>query len=289
MTYSEFKAKQRFLQLPEGKLAYIDEGKGLPIMLLHGVPTSGWLYRHIFPKLIAEGYRLIVPDMFGFGNSDSPKGYDTYHEARQAERLIQLMSHLHIEHWTHMFHDAGGLWTWELLKLKPQAITQLIILNTIILKSGFTPPMRFGNNLMTKLMINLYAYKFTNRLLLKELFKSGLLKNNLSKNDIEGYKIPLLLGKIKGMYYFFSKTCQNLPDYTKLLPTLKQPVMVIWGKHDEFLKWEPQKDSLTQWLSIEPNNIHIIEGKHFIQEEIPDHIIHLTQKFLASNANTSSL
>ncbi|WP_298902543.1 alpha/beta hydrolase [uncultured Psychroserpens sp.] len=280
MTYNEFKTKQKSLRLPEGQLAYIDEGQGEPIMLLHGVPTSGWLYRHIFPVLVKKGYRVIVPDMFGFGSSDSPKGYDKYHEKHQAQRLLKLMEHLKIDEWTHMFHDAGGLWTWELLKIQPQAIKQLIILNTIILKSGFTPPMRFGNNFVTKFMISLYSYRLTNGMLMKGLFKSGLLHNNLSKADIEGYKTPLLKGKIKGMYYFFSKTCHNLPNYSALLPTLKQPALVIWGKHDEFLKWEPQEDTIKHALQIKNENVHSIEGKHFIQEEVPEKIIKLTHQFI---------
>ena len=280
MTYNEFKNKQKFLNLSEGQLAYIDEGQGEPIMLLHGVPTSGWLYRHIFPELVKKGYRVIIPDMFGFGSSDAPKGYDKYHETHQAQRLLKLMEHLKISQWTHMFHDAGGLWTWELLKIRPKTIKQLIILNTIILKSGFTPPMRFGNNFVTKFMINLYSYKLTNGMLMKGLFKSGLLHNNLSKEDIKGYKTPLLNGKIKGMYYFFSKTCHNLPDYSSLLPTLKHPVLLIWGKHDEFLKWEPQQDAVKEALQIKDENIHSIEGKHFIQEEIPDEIVQLTHNFI---------
>ncbi|MCD2260135.1 alpha/beta fold hydrolase [Psychroserpens luteolus] len=284
MTYTEFKAKQQFLELPEGRIAYIDEGHGAPILLLHGVPTSGWLYRHIFPELVQKGYRVIVPDMFGYGSSDSPKGYEKYHEKFQAERLSKLMEHLSINKWTHMFHDAGGLWTWELLKQQPKSIKQLIILNTIILKPGFTPPMRFGNNFLTKFVMNLYSYRLTNTMLMKGLFKSGLLENNLSKDDIEGYKMPLLQGKIKGMYYFFSKTCHNLPDYSSLLPTLEQQVLVIWGKHDEFLKWEPQQDQIKRALNIKTKNIHVIEGKHFIQEEIPEKIINLTHQFIqASN------
>lgn len=283
MTYSEFKSKQQFLELPEGKLAYIDEGLGKPILLLHGVPTSGWLYRHIFPELVKKGYRVIVPDMFGFGSSDSPNGYDTYHEERQAERLLRLMSHLKIDVWTHLFHDVGGLWTWELLKLKPEAIKHLVILNTIILKSGFTPPMRFGNNFATKFVINLYGYKLTNGMLMKGLFKSGLLNNNLTKNDLEGYNTPLLQGKINGMYYFFSKTCNNLPDYISLLSTLKVPVLVIWGKHDDFLKWEPQQEQVKQALQIDDKNVYLIEGKHFIQEEIPEKIINLTHKFIQNS------
>ncbi|WP_460218148.1 alpha/beta fold hydrolase [Psychroserpens sp. MEBiC05023] len=280
MTYSEFKSKQQFLSLPEGKLAFIDEGQGTPIMLLHGVPTSGWLYRHIFPELISKGYRIIVPDMFGFGSSDAPKGYDKYHEKLQAERLLKLMQHLKIKEWTHMFHDAGGLWTWELLKLQPKAIKQLVILNTIILKSGFTPPMRFGNNFATKFIISLYSNRLTNGILMKGLFKSGLLHNNLSTKAIEGYKTPLLQGKIKGMYYFFSKTCHNLPDYSNLISTLDLPVLVIWGKYDEFLKWEPQRTEVVQSLKISESNIYQIEAKHFIQEECPGKIINLTLQFM---------
>ena len=51
---------------------YIDEGEGDPVVLLHGNPTWGFLYRDIIGPLVKSGRRVIVPDMIGFGLSEKP-------------------------------------------------------------------------------------------------------------------------------------------------------------------------------------------------------------------------
>ncbi|CAL2102869.1 Alpha/beta fold hydrolase [Tenacibaculum sp. 190130A14a] len=282
MTYADFRNSQNFFNTPEGKIAYIDIGNkdDKVILLLHGIPTSGWLYRKMIAILSAKDYRIIAPDMLGFGNSDSPEGYHVYEEPKQAQRLLDLMDHLEINSWSHVFHDVGGLWTWELLKLAPHRVQHLIILNTIIYEEGFVPPMRFGKNLFTKLVMALYAFKFTNKLLIKNLFKMGLLHNNLSQNDLEGYQKPLLEGKNKAMYYFFSRTCHNLPSYKKLLPTLNIPTLVLWGNQDDFLKWKPQEHLVSKDLNIAPENIHILNAKHFVQEEKSKEICNFILAFI---------
>ena len=62
---------------------------------------------------LAKTHRVIAPDMLGFGSSNSPKGYEIYEPKEHANRLLGLMSFLKINSWNHVFHDAGGLWTWE--------------------------------------------------------------------------------------------------------------------------------------------------------------------------------
>ena len=53
------------------RMHYVEEGDGNPILLLHGEPTWGFLYRHMIPLLAAAG-RVVVPDLYGFGRSDKP-------------------------------------------------------------------------------------------------------------------------------------------------------------------------------------------------------------------------
>jgi len=93
----------------------------------HGVPTSSWLYRKLIDPLVASGYRVIAPDMLGFGNSANPKGYTIYDKKEHARRILGLMEHLKINNWHHVMHDAGGLWTWELFKQAPSKISKLTI------------------------------------------------------------------------------------------------------------------------------------------------------------------
>ena len=95
--YSQFRAIQKSFASKDGTLKYIDQGEGEVILLLHGIPTSGWLYRKIINLISEKGYRVIVPDMLGFGNSDSPNGYDIYSEENHAQRILDLMDSLQIK------------------------------------------------------------------------------------------------------------------------------------------------------------------------------------------------
>jgi len=279
MTYTNFRDQQKSFVTENGVVKYIDKGAGDVILLLHGVPTSGWLYRHMIDEL-SKTHRVIAPDMLGYGSSDSPKGYEIYSEENHAKRILGLMDSLEINTWTHVMHDAGGLWTWELLKKEPQRVSNLIILNTIIYEEGFNPPIRFEEGFMAKTAMWGYRNGITTNLMLKGLFKEGLMKNDLNKIDVEGYKTPLKEGKTRGMYYFFTQTCNALPDYTEVTRNLNIPVAVIWGKHDGFLHWEPQKDRVIKDLKILQENIHTLEAKHFIQEEKPKEIATIIQRFI---------
>jgi haloalkane dehalogenase len=280
-TYDSFRKEQKTFTSSDGAITYIDRGQGNQvILLLHGVPTSGWLYRKMIDPLVAQGYRVIVPDMLGYGNSDNPKGYEIYSEKEHAERLLALMESLNIDSWTHVMHDAGGLWTWELLKENPSKVERLVLLNTIIYEEGFEPPVRFKKGFMARTAMWSYRNGITTNMMLKKLFKSGMMENNLNKEDITGYKTPLREGKTRGMYYFFTQTCNDLPDYSDMIKELDIPTAVIWGGNDSFLLIEPQKERLKKNLQVNDEHFHIIEAKHFIQEEKPEEVIKLILDFL---------
>ena len=280
LTYANFSKNQKSFSSKDGQIKYIDKGEGKVILLLHGVPTSSWLYRKMIDGLVEDGYRIIAPDMLGFGNSDNPKGYEIYSAEQHGKRILELMDALKIDKWSHVTHDAGGLWTWEMLKLNKDKVENLILLNTIIYKEGFNPPIRMKKGFFAKTSMWMYRNGITTNLLLNGLFKSGLKENNLTKTEIEGYKKPLRNGKTKAMYYFFSKTCNDLPNNDNLIKTLKMPVSVIWGKHDTMLQIEPQKEMLKKALNINDADIHLIDAKHFIQEEKPKEINDIIIKFL---------
>ena len=61
----------RYVEQDGLRMHYVEEGAGDPILLLHGEPTWGFLYRRLIPVLAAAG-RVVVPDLFGFGRSDKP-------------------------------------------------------------------------------------------------------------------------------------------------------------------------------------------------------------------------
>ena len=280
ITYERFRESQKNFASVDGNIAYIDKGEGPAILLLHGVPTSGWLYRKMIDQLVTQGHRVIAPDMLGYGSSDSPKGYDIYSAHNHSTRLISLMDHLGIESWTHVMHDAGGFWTWDLLNDNAHRVDHLVILNTIILEEGFNPPIRFKRGPLAKLAMWGYHNGITTNAMLKALFEEGLKENTLNKQDVEGYKKPLKEGKTRAMYYFFTQTCNEVPDYRPMIQNLDIPAIVIWGKEDTFLEWLPQRAELEKDFDLSEDEEHLLDAKHFIQEEKPEEIVSLIIEFL---------
>ena len=280
VTYQEFRAKQKSYDSSDGAIKYIDQGEGDVILLLHGIPTSSWLYRKMVDDLVAGGHRVIAPDMLGFGSSDNPDGYEVYSPENHAKRIIELMDHLNVKTWTHVMHDAGGLWTWEVFKKSPKRIKRLVVLNTIIYKEGFAPPVRLEKGRVTKFIMWLYRNKTASNTLLEQLFDKGLTENSLTEVDLEGYKTPLQEGKTKAMYYFFSNTCNELEDYDELLNSIDIPVSIIWGGEDDMLQWAPQKERVQKSLNVQDRDIHVLNGRHFIQERFPDKISGIINGFI---------
>ena len=68
---TEFPFQSNFVEVHGSKIHYIDEGKGEPILFLHGNPTSSYLWRNIIPHL-TNNARCIAPDLIGMGKSDKP-------------------------------------------------------------------------------------------------------------------------------------------------------------------------------------------------------------------------
>src|SRR5262249_51855543 len=86
---------------------YVDEGSGRPILLLHGNPTWGFLYRKIIAELRVAGFRCLAPDLLGYGLSDHPASYG-YTAAEQAEVILGFIRHLDLRGMLVMGQDWGG-------------------------------------------------------------------------------------------------------------------------------------------------------------------------------------
>lgn len=281
LTLASHRSRQKRLQTDHGSIAYVDEGEGAVILLVHGVPTSSWLFRKLIPELTDQGFRVIAPDLLGYGASDKPEGYEIYGPEEQANRLIALMEALDIDSWSHLCHDVGGVWTWEMLKQVPLKIEKLILLNTIIYEEGFEPPMRFDENAWARFYVRLYYWRLTARMMVDATMKNGLNGHTLTREEKMGYVEPMCEGGYRGIYHFFTQTCHRLEDYRGVLQNMSAPAMVIWGAQDPMLHWQPQADRVMADLNIAAEHVHILpEASHFIPEECPEEIAQLVGGFL---------
>ena len=148
--------------------------------------------------------------------------------------------------------------------------------------------MKFKKGFFTRFIMALYGNGITTNLLLKGLFNNALMQNTLTKQDLEGYKKPLLEGKTRAMYHFFSKTCQQLPNYHDVIVDINIPKLLIWGKYDTFLVFDKMKEKVIMDLKLKSDDIHILNAKHYIQEEEPDTINRLIIDFLKDNSEYQS-
>lgn len=128
----DFAYTPNYHQWHDLRMHYIDEGpKGGPVMLLmHGMPTWSYLYRHMIPLLVDAGYRCIAPDHMGFGRSDKPNDVHWFTIARHTEVLTSLIVELDLQDITLLCQDWGGPIGLAQAATMPDRFSRLTIMNT---------------------------------------------------------------------------------------------------------------------------------------------------------------
>ena len=112
------------------RLAHVDEGDGRPVVMWHGEPTWGYLWRHVLPPVRDAGHRVILPDLAGFGRSDKPVDRDWYSYDRHAAMAATLLEDLDVRDATFVVHDWGGPIGLRLAVEHPDRVARLVIMDT---------------------------------------------------------------------------------------------------------------------------------------------------------------
>jgi haloalkane dehalogenase len=128
----------RYLEQDGLRMHYVDEGAGDPVLLLHGEPTWGFLYRKMIPAL-ARVARAVAPDYFGFGRSDKPTRIENYSYDFHYDSIERLADELELLSTTVVVQDWGGPIGFRLAVERPDVVGRLVILNTGI-GAGRPPP-----------------------------------------------------------------------------------------------------------------------------------------------------
>ncbi|MDC0008225.1 alpha/beta hydrolase [bacterium] len=92
-------------------IVYTDEGKGKPILLIHGFINSrkNWDKSELKKELLAQGYRVIIPDLRGNGDSDKPQDDEAYQNDAEVKDLMALMNHLKIKKYKAVGYSRGSI------------------------------------------------------------------------------------------------------------------------------------------------------------------------------------
>jgi pimeloyl-ACP methyl ester carboxylesterase len=110
-------------------IEYQVTGQGRPVVLLHGFPDSGRLWRHQVPALAAAGFQVIVPDLRGYGRSDKPGAVEDYSMLVLAGDVLAILADLKIARAHVVGHDWGAALAWVLASLAPDSVDHLVVLS----------------------------------------------------------------------------------------------------------------------------------------------------------------
>jgi haloalkane dehalogenase len=125
-----------YLQVADGeggslRIHYLDEGpaSGDVVLLMHGQPAWSYLYRHMIPTLVEAGFRVIAPDLVGFGRSDKPTRPEDYTYARHVAWMSDWLGQLDLNNITIFFQDWGSLIGLRLVTAFPERFSHVVLAN----------------------------------------------------------------------------------------------------------------------------------------------------------------
>lgn len=112
------------------ELAVYEAGSGPAVVLLHGFPGLAYTWRHQIPALVQAGYRVIVPDLRGYGLSDTPERVEDYDIADLTGDVAGILDSLDVEKAVFVGHDWGGMLAWQMALLHKDRTAGVVSFNT---------------------------------------------------------------------------------------------------------------------------------------------------------------
>ena len=113
------------------RLHYAEVGEGPLVVLLHGFPEAWFGWKHQVPMLAEAGFRVVAPDMRGYGESEKPSGWRNYAREQLGADVAGLIRHLGQERAHMVGHDWGGVVAWFTAMDHPDAVERLVVLDAI--------------------------------------------------------------------------------------------------------------------------------------------------------------
>jgi cis-3-alkyl-4-acyloxetan-2-one decarboxylase len=267
---------------------YADEGRGEPVVLLHGDPTWGYLYRQFIAPL-AQAYRCIVPDHMGMGKSGANAALYPYRLQHHIANLESLLLHLDLHDITLVVHDWGGPVGLGFAIRHPERIKRLVITNTW----AFAPWPGGPFPRLLEMIRSPRGEKFVlekNGYLEPALLGTTHHSERLSGIAMEAYRSPFPTPESRRALLCWSRDIpvqETDPSYAEMkhieesLPAFSRiPVLLLWGMRDPVLG----VTVLRRWQQLYPHAItHKLEdASHFLHEDAPEQMMHLLQTFLVT-------
>ena len=263
------------------RIHFIDEGPlDAPVVLLmHGEPSWSYLYRHFVAPLVAAGYRVVAPDLIGFGRSDKPAHRADYTYERHVAWMSAWLNAVDLDRITLFCQDWGGLIGLRLVAAFPERFARLVIANTGLpigtgWSEGFAAWLKFSQEVPQ--------------------FPVGVIVNGgttrtLSAAEIAAYNAPFPDESYKEGARQFPLLVPITPEHAsvaenqaawRVLERFDKPVLTCFSDEDAVTRGgERVIIERIPGAKGQPHTI-IKGGGHFLQEDAPGQLVVLIDSFI---------
>lgn len=272
----------RHLETPEGRIHYLDEGSGPPVVLVHGTPTWSFLYRDLIRRLSAS-HRVVAIDHLGFGLSDKPREAG-YRPADHARRLAALIESLGLDGITLVVHDYGGPIGLSYAIDHPQRVARLVLLNTWMWSQAGDPATERASRIMGG-PIGRFLYlrlNFSPKVLLRAVFADrSKLTPAVHRHYTGVFPSP---GERTAPWILARELIGSSAWYDALWSRrdriADKPALIVWGMRDPAFG----AAALQRWEEALPRarTVRLAGVGHFVTEEAPDEVARHVEEFLAA-------
>lgn len=245
----------------------LDLGEGDPVVLMHGVPVSSFLYRKVAPELAQRGLRAVAFDLPGLGLAERPREFD-YSWSGLARWSAAAVDALGIERCHLVVHDIGGPIGFEWAIRHPERVLSLTALNTLVDAAHFHRP--WTMHPFSIRGVGEVWLRGTPRFLFAQLFYLQGVADRAAVSRAEIYAHHALLRRGDGGRAFlrimrgFELTAEKERFFLEGLGARSYPAQVVWGRNDPALG-EQQRNAVQSALGVERPTL--LEAKHFLQED----------------------
>jgi haloalkane dehalogenase len=263
-----------------GKLHYVDEGGGEPVVMVHGNPTWSFLYRHLI-KGLAKDYRCIAMDHVGFGLSDKPWNW-SYLPEDHAKNLDRLIGRLGLKDVTLVVQDWGGPIGLSYAVRSPENVKRLIIMNTWMWSVQGDPHFErfsgFMGGVVGRFLIR--RFNFFVRVVMKQAMGDpARLPAPVHRHYLQPLAEP---GERKGCWTFPKRIIDSgawLEDLWSGRDRIRdKPALILWGMKDIAFR----ERELERWIGLfkDARVVRYADAGHYLQEEKGSDLIPIIGAFL---------
>ncbi len=273
------------------RVHYLDEGNrnGIPLVLLHGIPTWSYLYRKVIPLLAANGYRVIAPDLIGFGKSDKLTNKKDYSYTKNVEWMRAfLFDNLKLNNVNLILHDWGGLIGMRLVAKSPHLFRSVVAINTAFPRIEGFNPVFFLWWLVSGLVTSIPFRRLMSLAIVKKTAKEILNAYDAPFPEKRFRVAPEVFPKLVPIFPWQHEAKINKVHWRKLCG-FSNPFLTIFSEKDPFTKKVEEEFIEKIKGARDQPHLKVKNAGHFLQEDEPGllcrHLLNFYQQINQSDKN----